>query len=164
MPNGRSKSIAKRLTMMNILVSAVSLLLACAGFFAYDQVSVRESLVRTLSAQAQIIASNSVAALLFNDPQSASVTLSALESSQNIVSAAIFTGDQRLFVQYVKGQGDEILRVPGFPAKNIEAHWFGRAHLTLVRRIVSNGKPIGFVYLRASLVEIDQRLKRYALI
>jgi signal transduction histidine kinase len=33
-----------------------------------------------------------------------------------------------------------------------------------VRRITSEGKPIGYVYLRADLHEIDDRLKRYALI
>ena len=49
----RTSSILKRLTIMNMLVSTVALLLACAGFFAYDQVTFRQDMVRTLSAQAQ---------------------------------------------------------------------------------------------------------------
>jgi signal transduction histidine kinase len=36
--------------------------------------------------------------------------------------------------------------------------------LTLIRQIVSEGKTIGYVYLRADLREIDQRFNRYALI
>src|SRR5690348_1943520 len=96
------RSISARLTIMNMLVSGVALLLACAGFFTYDQITFRQSLVRTLSAQAQIIASNSVSAIIFNDPQAASNTLSALKSAQNISSAGIFTLDGRKFAQYAK--------------------------------------------------------------
>src|ERR1700734_3834304 len=91
----QTRSISTRLTVMNMLVSGVALLLACAGFFAYDQISVRASLVRTLSAQAQIIGSNSESALLFGDPQAATQTLSALQSSTNIASVGILSRDGR---------------------------------------------------------------------
>ncbi len=164
MPQGRTKSISTRLTMMNMLVSGVALLLACAGFFAYDQITFRDSLVRTLSAQAQIIGYNSISAILFNDPESASQTLSALKNSHNIVSAGIFTRDRHPFTQYSKSQGDDILNIPDFPQDEVEAHFFRSTHLVLVRRILTDGKLIGFVYLRADLSEIDRRLKRYALI
>lgn len=150
--------------MMNMLVSGVALLLACAGFFAYDQITFRDSLVRTLSAQAQIIGYNSISAILFNDPESASQTLSALKNSHNIVSAGIFTRDRHPFTQYSKSQGDDILNIPDFPQDEVEAHFFRSTHLVLVRRILTDGKLIGFVYLRADLSEIDRRLKRYALI
>ena len=150
--------------MMNMLVSGVALLLACAGFFAYDQISFRQSLVRTLSAQAQIIASNSVSAILFNDPQSASKTLSALQGSHNITSAGILTADRRPFAEYSRDPAEQILNIPRLPAGVIETYRFGSTHLVLVREIVSEGRPIGFVYLRADLAEIDLRLKRYAAI
>jgi signal transduction histidine kinase len=157
-------SISTRLTLMNVLVSGVALVLACAGFFAYDQLTFRESLVRTLSAQAQIIASNSVSAILFNDPQAAQATLSGLKSSQNIASAGIFTSDQRPLAQYYRDPGDTILTMPALPKDKTEGYWFRATHLILVRQISSQGKPVGFVVLRADLREIDQRLKRYALI
>lgn len=85
------KSISAKITWMNMLVSGTALLLAGASFFAYDQVTFRQGLVHSLSAQAQIVASNSVSALVFNDPQSAANTLFALNSSPSIESAAIFT-------------------------------------------------------------------------
>src|SRR5579863_9964736 len=95
MRTSHTNSISTRLTMMNMLVSGVALLLACAGFFTYDQITFRETLVRTLSAQAQIIGSNSLAAILFNDPQAAAKTLVALKTSSSIVSAGIFTSDRQ---------------------------------------------------------------------
>jgi signal transduction histidine kinase len=150
--------------MMNMLVSGVALLLACAGLFAYDQITFRQGLVRTLSAQAQIVGSNSVSAILFNDPQSASQTLSALKSSTNIASAGILTLDRRPFAEYARETGDEMLSLPALPAGEIETYRFGSQHVVLIREVLSEGKPIGFVYLRADLGEISQRLKRYALI
>lgn len=149
---------------MNMLVSAAALLLACTGFFIYDQITFRESLVRTLSAQAQIIASNSVSALIFNDPQAAANTLSALRRSTNIASAGILTPDNRPFAQYERGPEDQIVNIRPLRGEGVEGHWFGAAHVVLMRKILSEGKLVGYVYLRADLHEIHQRLRRYALI
>ncbi len=164
MAESRTGSISTRLTMLNTLVSGVALLLACAGFFAYDQITFRESLLRTLSAQAQIVGSNSVSAILFNDPQAAASTLAALRSSQNIVSTGIFTLGRRPLAEFSKEPQGEIPNIPALPQAKAEGYWYRAKYVILVRQIMSEGKPIGFVYLRASLAEIDQRLKRYALI
>ena len=160
----RPRSISMRLTMMSLLVSAAALLLACAGFFIYDQISVRQSLIHTMSAQAQIIGSNSVSALLFNDPQAASNSLSALKNSPNIASAGILTADRRPFATYSQSTADDVVSVPTLSDSRGEAYWFGANHAILVRKIVSEGKLVGYVYIRADLREIDQRLRRYLLI
>jgi len=160
----RGKSITARLTLMNVLVSGVALLLACTAFFTYDQLTFRESLVRTLSAQAQMISSNSISAILFNDPQAATNTLAALKNFPHIVSAGIFTADRRQLAEYLRSPDQGILNIPQLPDGEAEEHWFRSTHLVLVRQITSEGKPIGFVYLRADLTEIDKRLRRYAII
>lgn len=160
----RAASISTRLTIMNMLVSGVALLLACAGFFTYDQITFRQGLLRTLSAQAQIVGSNSVSAILFNDPQAAASTLSALQSSPNISAAGIFTRDGHPLARYSRDTADDTINIPSLDAKQIQGYWSSGNHVVLVRRITSEGKPIGFVYLKASLAEIDRRLRRYALI
>lgn len=164
MAQANRKSISTRLTMMNMLVSGVALLLACAGFFTYDQITFRDNLVRTLSAQAQIIGSNSVSAILFNDPQAAAKTLDALKSSQNIASAAIFADARVPLAEFSRDPRDQVLSIPVLIDGRSEQYWFRSNHLILVSRITDQGKPIGFVYLRASLDEIDRRLKRYGVI
>ncbi len=160
----RTSSILRRLTIMNMLVSFVALVLACAGFFAYDQITFRQDMVRTLSAQAQLISSASVSSIVFNDPQTAAITLSALKNASNIKSAAIFEADHKALAQYSRDPLDQVASVPPFPPDHIEEHWFRDRNLTMVRQIVSEGKTIGYVYLRADLREIDQRFNRYALI
>jgi len=157
-------SIARKLTLMNMLVSGVALLLACAGFFAYDQITFRNNLVRTLSAQAQIIGANSVSAILFNDPQAATSTLAGLKGSHNISSAGIFTHSGRLLAEFKRQNEEEILTLPQLRPGEVEGYWFRTKHVILVREISSEGKPVGYVYLRADLTEIDERLKQYSLI
>jgi signal transduction histidine kinase len=164
MTGPRAKSISRKLTMMNMLVSGAALLLACIAFLAYDQITFRQGLLRTLSAQAQIIGSNSVSALLFSDPQAASNTLDALKNSPHIAAAGILTADQRPFAQYARASGDEILALPPLPDDQDEGYWFRSTHATLIRKIRSDGHLVGFVYVRADLREIDQRLWRYAFI
>src|SRR5580704_1857656 len=100
MPRIQEHSVSRKLTWMNMLVSGTALLLACAAFIGYDMLTFREATVRNLSMQAQIVGSNTASALLFNDPQSAETTLSALKAARNISAAGIYTPDGRLFASY----------------------------------------------------------------
>ncbi len=164
MTRPQARSISTKLTIMNMFVSGVALLLACASFFAYDQFTFRQGLVRTLSAQAQIIGSNSISAMVFDDPQAAANTLSPLRNFPNIASAGILTADHRTFAKYSRDANDLLLNIPTLGDDQIEGTWFRSTHATLLRKIISDGKVIGYVYIRADLGEIDQRLWRYAII
>jgi signal transduction histidine kinase len=159
-----AQSISGKITWMNMLVSGAALVLAVVTFFAYDQLTFRESLVHALSAQAQIIASNSVSALVFNDPQSAEATLAALKSSPNIEAAGIFRSDRNEFAQYERPGSRQTISMPLIADKTREAYWFQSHRLVLVEPILFQGQAIGFVYMRSDLHEIDRRLKRYAAI
>ncbi|HSS98749.1 MAG TPA: ATP-binding protein, partial [Terriglobales bacterium] len=147
---------------MNMLVSGAALLLACATFVGYDLVSFRNGIVHNLSIQAQIAGSNSVSALVFGDPKTAENTLSALQASPNITSAGIYTLDRQPFALYSREGSRQALTLPLLPANQDESYWFADGYLVLVRRIIFQDKPTGFVYIRYDLQEINKRLKRYA--
>ena len=87
-----------------MLVSGAALLLACTAFAAYELADFRQTLVQGLSIQSQIVGANSASALLFNDPDSARNTLSALKAAPNILSATIYTpsGNGTLFATYLR--------------------------------------------------------------
>ena len=160
----RTKSISRKITLMNMLVSGVALLLAGAALFAYDQVTSRQSLVHSLRSQAQIVGFNSVSALLFNDPQSAVNTLAALKNSPNIEAASIFTFDYNLFATYLRTGVARPLSVPRLSGTKTGSYGFRGAHLLLVEPIIFQDQNVGFVYIQSDLREIDSRLKRYAAI
>lgn len=158
----RRSAIARKLTFMNVLVSGAALIAACAAFLAYDQYTFRQSLVRNLSAQARIVGSNSVSALIFNDPAAAENTLSALESLPHIIAAAIFDEHGQLFAQYARSHGERLAN-PGDPSGKPVAT-FRKDELVVRQPILFQGTRLGTVYIRSDLVETGQRLQQYAVI
>src|SRR6266403_3434740 len=160
----RNYSIATKLTVVNMLVSGAALVIACLVFVAYDLISFRQSMVYNLSIQAQMAGANSVSPLLFNDPQAAENTLSALKAAPSVISAGIYTLDGRPFATYWRDRNGQDQTLPKVPASQTEAHWVKDGQLVLVRTIVFEGKPTGTVYIRSDLREMTHRLKRYAVI
>jgi signal transduction histidine kinase/CheY-like chemotaxis protein len=157
-------SISKKLTWMNMLVSGAALLLACAAFFAYDLYTFRTGIVNNLSTEAQIIGSNTVSALVFDDSRTAENTLSALKASPHIRYAAIYTPGGKMFAGYWHDGRGESLPLPAIPSGQTQAHWFTGTQIALIDTIVFEGKPTGFVYIQSDLSVINDRLKSYALI
>src|SRR4029077_582977 len=164
MARNQPYSISKKLTLMNVLVSAVALLLASGGFCAYDLYSFRAALVRNVSVQAQIIGDNTVSALLFNDPQSAEKTLSALRANPDLLYARIYTRDGEPFAGYWRDRAGEIMVPPTIPEGQTQSYWFKDGHLGMARSIIFQGKPTGTLYIFSDLGAMNDRLRSYALI
>jgi PAS domain S-box-containing protein len=164
MPRTQDNSISRKLTLMNVVVSAVALLLASGSFCAYDLYSFRVALVRNVSIQAQIIGDNTISALVFNDPQSAEKTLSALRANPNLIYAQIYTRDGQPFAGYWRDRAGETRALPVIPAGQTQSYWFKDGHLGMARAIVFQGKPTGTVYIRSDLGAMNDRLRSYALI
>jgi signal transduction histidine kinase/DNA-binding response OmpR family regulator len=160
----RHYTIAKKLTWTNMLVSGAALLLACSAFFAYDFYTFRAGIVRNLSLEAEIIGSNTVSALLFDDPQSADKTLSALAISPSIMNAAIYRPSGQLFANYARKSGEAPPSLHQVTKGQTTAHWFENNQIILVDSIVLDGKNVGFVSIRSDLQDINTRLRSYTLI
>jgi signal transduction histidine kinase len=169
----RDYSITEKLTWMNILVSAVVLLLAFAGYSIWDMTEFRQGMVRRLSIEAQIIGANSVSALLFSDQTSAENTLAALKAAPHITYAGIYTPGGRLFAGYWRERRDvgaalvaaqQETTLPTNLAGRPEAHWFKDGQLVVMQSIAFQGQRPGVVLIRGDLGEINLRLKQYALI
>ncbi len=156
----RQSPIARKLTWMTVLVSSTALLLAAIAFFVYDQYTFRESLIRSLSAQAQIIGSNTVSALMFNDPQAAENTLSALQNQPDIIAAGILTLDGRVFVRYSRKPGESFAWNPQ-KFGDEQAFDFRSQELLVQQPIMFQGRQQGTVYIRSDLHERTRRLQRY---
>src|SRR5437667_9679153 len=158
---GTRDSISRKLTWMNMLVSGAALLLAGGAFVSYDLIRFRETMVRNLSIQAEIVGAKSASALLFSDPTSAAGTLSGLKAAPNIVSAGIYNPAGEPFAAYWRDGGSEIAPLPPMPAAQTQVHWFANRQITLVRPIVFQGKTVGTVYIQSDLQDLNDRLRRY---
>ena len=158
----RDYSIKKKLTLMNMLVSGTTLLVACTAFSAYELTTLRSHMVQGLSIQAQIVGANSASALLFNDAKSAVNTLSALKAAPSVLSSGVYTLAGEPFAVYQRDATGYIPPLPLMPPGQTEEHWFADGELKLIRSIVFQGKLIGTVYIRSDLQEVNDRLVRDA--
>jgi uncharacterized membrane protein affecting hemolysin expression len=93
-------SIQWKLLWVSMLASGTTLLLTCMAFVLYDRATFREVMVRQLAGQADIIAVNSAATLLFDDISSVAETLAALRVERRIIAAGIYRIDGQQFAIY----------------------------------------------------------------
>jgi PAS domain S-box-containing protein len=157
-------SIARRLTILNLMVSASAVVLACLAFLAYEVNSFRVNIIDNLSIEAQIIGSNSTSALIFNDHASAEKTLSALQASPHITFGGVYTTDGQFFAGYWR-DAQSNRTAPTVPANlTVESHWFQSSSANLVRPIIFQGKNIGSVYISSDLQGLISRAGTYAVI
>lgn len=157
----KNLTIARKLTWLNALVSAAALTLACLAFLTYDQLTFRRTLVHNVSAEAQVVGLNSVSALVFNDPDSATTTLSALRASPAILAASIFTGNGRVFATYAQDRRYQIAEGSPPPTGKTESYGFSGHQVLLTRSISFGDRPMGYIVIRASLTELNDRFWQY---
>jgi PAS domain S-box-containing protein len=154
-------SIRQKLTMMGILASGTAILLACTAFLTYELFAYRGDMIRSLFTQAEIVGANSAAAILFNDEPAAAETLAALKADPHIVSAGIYTRDNRAFATYGRIDKQRAVALRERFADHADGHWFESDGLILFRKIVFKGETIGTVYIQSDLEEMHARFWQY---
>src|SRR5262249_42894517 len=82
-PRQRS-SIRRTLTLVMTMTSVAVLLVACLAFLLHEQLTYRGALAADLTALADVIGSNSTAALAFKDPNAARDALAALKAEHDV--------------------------------------------------------------------------------
>lgn len=162
-PSDRRSSIAARLTWMNLLVSSIALLLAYVSFLAYNLYAYRQAAITTLLGETQIIGSNSASAIIYNDEVSARTTLSALDSSREVVAADIYTPSGDLFAQYTQG-GNPPPPPRAIPKGATHAAWVDGLDILAGSQIMLQGKVAGTVYIQARLQGLRKQAIQYATI
>lgn len=146
----RNASIKRKLQAITLLTSSAGLLLSCAAFFANDVYVLQQRLKNDLSIMADVIASNSTAALVFNDPEAATETLKALRAQPHLISACIYSKDGKPFALYSRTPG----QAAHPPAVHPSTVSFGLRRLLLFRSIVLDKQKIGTLYLESDVGEL----------
>ncbi|HUS05320.1 MAG TPA: response regulator [Bryobacteraceae bacterium] len=157
MPSFSGTSIRQKLTSIIMVTSCVALLLACSAFSLYDRMTYREVMTRELNTLAQIIGSNSIAALTFRDQHVANDILAALRANSSVLASCLYISDGAVFACYNK-TGETAFRAP--PARGLGAY-FEQGHLLVFQPIALRGESIGTIYVRSNLSEMHARLRHY---
>lgn len=155
--------IQRKLMALSLLASGSALALASAVFLAYDVLTFRHALVRSLSVQAEIIGANSASSVLFQDVPSAERTLSALRARPGIMTAGIYDAQGKPFAAWTRDTASFRPLPPFFDGKE-ERYSFEGDAISLVRPMFFDGSFIGSVYIQSDLQELHGRVARYVVI
>ncbi|MFH1688318.1 MAG: PAS domain S-box protein, partial [bacterium] len=149
-------SIKRKTTLLVMLVSCLSLLVAGTIFIIYDRITMKETMVHNLAIQADMVGNSSTAAILFDSEIDAQQALSALRAQPVVMAMSVYRVDSSLFATYARrGYSDYHP-----PVRLDRSHVFDRSKLSLFRPIVLDGEQIGTVYAEMDLTALDLRLRR----
>ena len=155
----RDLSLKRKVMLIVMLTSSVALLLASAGFLAYDLSVFRARMSQDLIAQAEIIGVNSAASLKSSDKKATSAILDALRAKDEIVAAAFYSPDGRLLTYYQRDPANPV-EIP--PRAEASGYHSDRDSQRVFYRIGPDKEAIGTVYLESSMQHARERLLRYS--
>jgi signal transduction histidine kinase/DNA-binding NarL/FixJ family response regulator len=156
----RDLPIKRKLMVVILLTSSFALLLMGSALIVYERVTFRSALAVNMNVLAQIVGSNSTAALAFDDPKNAREILGGLSAENQIKGAVIYDRNGRIFASFPDG-----VPLDQFPARpGPDGHKFDRSELVMFEPIFQQGTRLGTIYLQADLGAMYSRFRVYGLL
>lgn len=148
-------SITRKLALVILLTCMATLIVASVALGVYDRQVAFQTLQQHASQLASLLATNSSAALLFEDQDAASEMLMGLRSQPDVHAAAIYDADNRPFARYrtLVGESESI---PGG-----DTSFFANDLYVIYRTIELDGERIGTVHAEVDLASTNLRTQRF---
>jgi PAS domain S-box-containing protein len=163
MKKASKTSLKGKLIRTSMVTSLMALILASAAFMLTDYINFRRNMRTAMVSLATVVGRNSQAALLFDDPQAADDTLSALAAVPNIVTAVILNLEDKVFASYRRGDVPGQMAVAQEAPHN-EGFYFVKGLALVVQPIQLEKEPLGWVHLTADLQGLEKHLWTYGFI
>lgn len=148
--------IRTKLTIIIILTCTIALLLAGISIVAYDNYTYHRQKERSLSVQAEIIASGVIASLEFDDPKAAQEYLKPLAANPQIVTAAVYTAKGALFASYSRSATRRPPAMAEPYGQRLESN-----ELTISAPVLQGRQQVGSIYIQAIIEPLITRVTRY---
>jgi len=148
----RDFSIRTKLMSGFMLTSLVALLLTVLALAAYDRFAFRREILHDVDTLAGIIGENAAQFVAFNDRQSTTDILAALGTQPNIIAAAIYDNDRRLFA----ARGDVPRSAP------VGGPMIFNDYISVSRPVLFKGARVGTVFIKSDTKEVRERAARFA--
>ena len=160
-------SLAKKLTAIGVITSTVSLLVAATILMAFDLSNARHRLVRDTAMLADVVGTNSTAAITFANSKGASEIVGGVVVNDDIISTAIWDRDGRLLARFDRKPGRPATPFPPDAlAVGDGGQWseFADGTLRMARPIVLNHEVIGTVTIESDLSGLWEQVAASSLV
>ncbi len=159
--------LRRKLRFTVIGATLLTLILVMSSYVAYEWLAINQQLHDDLVVRARIIATNSTAALSFNDAESAEEILDALSAAADVLSACTYksagagagagAADATLFASHHR---DGVTRpCPADLSNNREA---AAGTMSVVQPISLDDEVLGSIFIEADLQQLWQRVNALA--
>jgi signal transduction histidine kinase/ActR/RegA family two-component response regulator len=149
----RDLPIRHKLLLTTFTSTAVALVLALAGFLAWDVVQYRLEIAEDIEAQSRIVAENSAAPLTFRDNQAAGETLAVLRLRPRIEVACLYAANGQVFATYRR---DRTISCPAAPPVFSA---FGWELVQVVSPVQMGQDRLGTLYIQRELTDLYYRIR-----
>jgi len=157
----RNLPIRRKLMVMLLVTSGAVLGLTCAAFIAYQYQGYRAAARHTVETLGEVIASNSTAAVAFDNASDETDVLAALHAEGRVTLAAVYDSSGALFAHYPANA--PATAFPPHPAS--DGLRFDAATLIYYLPIRQGGNDrLGTLYLRWNLASLHREIDLYTLI
>lgn len=161
--------IRQKLMLIISATAVIVLIISTFAFVGNEIVAAWHESLQDLSTTAQIIGSNSTAALAFNDEAAGTDMLKALSAKPWIESACLYDANGAVFAKYSRPgaareramRPPEISGTSPFLEGTIERSFTSGWHLHLVRNIIVDGDRVGAILIIKDMREISASIARY---
>jgi PAS domain S-box-containing protein len=154
-----STPIKRRIKLVMLLTSLTVLGLTSSCFVIYEWAASRQDLEKGVRVVAQIIAANSGPYLLAQRRDEARTMLSTLAAAKQILSAALYDDQQRLFAYYPTNASPSLFPVKPPPL----GRQFTASRLRWCVPVSENGVELGALLMESNLTPVYQHVRLYTL-
>ena len=149
--------IRQKLNLAIIGTSTLAIIIASGVLFGYVWFNMKSDILENLNAMGEAIASNSTAAISFQDAQSATETLSAMHAKPEIGLACLYiSGQDEVFARYTAAQSSNCPQ----QAPNDEAT-FSDDRIRLSLPVVLDRERLGSLYIERNLTDLKATTELY---
>jgi signal transduction histidine kinase/DNA-binding response OmpR family regulator len=150
--------LKRRLIAIIMGTTVFALLLASVSFFLYDRHTFKRDMAASYATLAETLQATVTNALVYNDGEQARQILAGLAEQANVIDAAVYDAEGKLFGEFTRGVSPPATRAD-LDADGAE---FTDDALVVQRRLVFRDKPVGTFVVRANLDGLQQRVADYS--
>jgi len=157
----RNLPIRRKLMVMLLVTSGAVLAVTCAAFIGYQYAAYRAAARHTVQTLGEVIASNSTAAVAFDNAADETEVLAAVQAEPRIIRAAVYDAGGALFARYPADA--PVSAFPPHPKH--DGLRFDAGMLLYYLPIRQGGNTrLGTLYLRWDLGALHREIALYALV
>jgi len=147
--------------ILTVVIFAVVVTIIAQGLQAIY--TFRKSLVAKIDSVVNVIVTNSVVAISFEDKPVAQQILSSLISIPEVIDAVIYDKNRKVFVSYRQNpQADTAIAPEADAQQLVPGNRFKSDGLHLVRPIMNNDEDCGTIYIIATTQKLSRQIFNYA--